>query len=263
MFNRFFIGQKKTSSPLKSLFIHIPKAGGSTFVGLLKESFKHNIPDTVTHKTEKVGNVSIKHIDFSTTERPFKEPDIFDINKDENYNDQLLFLLLRNPVKRLISEFNFQYHILNGKNGNKQAAILSQLKKQPKNFEEYIRNKETQNYQLKFLLGRPINDPTKVTQAELDKVIERIDNMPIYCGVTDEYASFLNLFESKTQISLPKKVLIRKKTPFLYHTELNQQTKEMITSLNKFDAKLYAHIKKYILVNNKKFKFIEKDQFII
>ena len=37
-------------------------------------------------------------------------------------------MLIRNPIDRMISEFNFQYHMLKGKDGNKNAAIISKLK---------------------------------------------------------------------------------------------------------------------------------------
>ncbi len=261
----FSIFSRKNKNPkIPSIFIHIPKCGGSSFVGVLRETFKEKeLEKTPSHKIEKVGNVLIKHIDFTSASRKFKSPSIFNKENVENYKNHLIFLIVRNPIERLISEFNFQYHILDGKNGNKQASIITNLKKQPKNFEEYINFKETQNYQLKFLLGRPLNDSKKVSQKDYEKIIERIDNLPIYSGVTDEYASFLNLFEDKTSIQLTKKVLVRKRTPFLYHSEVSEQLREKIKVLNKFDFMLYEKIKENLKINNNKFKFIEKDQFII
>jgi hypothetical protein len=263
MFSLF--SNKKKNSQKESIFIHIPKSGGSTFVGLLKDSIKdHQLNrNTPTHKIEKIGLVSIKHIDFLDKERKFKGKNIFRQSTNDVLKDKKIFLLVRNPIDRLVSEFNFQYHILDGKNGNKQAAIITNLKRQPKNFEDYIKCNETHNYQLKFLLGRPLNDSKKVTENNFKSIIKQIEDLPIYCGVTDEYASFLNMFENKTNIKLVKKVLVRKKTPFLYHTEITDSIKDKIIELNNYDYQLYNYIKNNISLNNIKFKFIEKDQFIV
>ena len=47
--------------------MHVPKTGGSTFVGLLKDSIKIPIEDQKLHShvIDKVGNVRISHIDFT------------------------------------------------------------------------------------------------------------------------------------------------------------------------------------------------------
>jgi hypothetical protein len=264
MFSIF--SKKKNSHKKKSVFLHIPKSGGSTFVGLLQVSIKGRTTSETqipTHKTDKVGNTTIFHVDFLDTSRKFKGAHVFHASTKEMYSNSDLFLLLRNPVDRLVSEFNFQYHILDGKNGNSKAAILTKLKQNPKTFEDYIKCKETQNYQLKFLLGRPINDPKKVTEKEYEIVLEKIKTLPINCGVTDEYASFLNLFEEKTGNALSKKVIVRKKTPFIYQEFLDEEIKARIIKLNEFDYKLYAYVKNKVVVNNKKFKFVESDKFIV
>ena len=77
---------------------------------------------------------------------------LFNSNQNQEFINSQLFILFRDPVERIVSEFNFQYHILNGKNGDQKAAILSKLKPRPNSIEEYIEFKETQNYQTKFLL---------------------------------------------------------------------------------------------------------------
>ncbi|MBR9914611.1 MAG: sulfotransferase family protein [Algicola sp.] len=258
--------KSKNKKTKEAIFLHIPKSGGSTFVGLLQSAFKNNNSTeslTPTHKTNRVGTTTIYHVDFSSKHRRFKGAEIFSTKNTDEFADKLLFMLLRDPIERLISEFNFQYHILEGKSGNPNAMILNNLKQRPQSFEAYIECKETQNYQLKFLLGRPINDPKKVTESELERILEKIDTLPIYCGITEEYASFLNLFEEKTQTSLPKKVAVRKKTPFIYQVVIDDTLRERIKLLNSMDYKLYDHIKKRITINNKKFRFIQSDKFIV
>ena len=260
----FSIFSKKDAQKKASVFFHIPKSGGSTFVGLLQRSLNQNEKTaSPTHKANKVGDSTIFHVDFSNKDRRFKGYHFFNGIKQDNDKDEEMFLLLRNPLDRLISEFNFQYHILDGKNGNPNAAIITRLRQKPKTFEAYIECKETQNYQSKFLLGRPINDPKKVTEKEFDRLIASIESLPIHCGITDEYASFLNLFEQKTGWVLPKKVTVRKKTPFMYQTVVDDAIRSRVIELNSLDYKLYQYAKSKVVINNKKFKFIQSDQFIV
>ena len=95
----------------KFIFLHVPKTGGSTFVGLLKDSIKISKidKDIPTHIIDNIGNIQIKHIDFSNEERRFQCPEIFKNNVQESTK---VFMLLRDPVERIISEFNFQYHFI-------------------------------------------------------------------------------------------------------------------------------------------------------
>jgi len=261
LFNKF----KSSSANKESVFIHIPKCGGSTFVGLLMDSVRQQNfePSTPTHIINQVGSTKIMHVDFSSKDRKFKAPNIFDSNRNSEFKDKLLFMLLRDPVERIISEFNFQYHILDGKNGDQRAAIISKLKRKPTTLEEYIEHMETQNYQTKFLLGKPLGHGQTVNTNEFKTIINTIEDLPIYCGITKEYASFLNLFEEKTGISLNKKVLVRKKTPFLYFSPVSEATKKRIIAINKYDFQLYEYVKERITLNKSKFIFKEKDEFIV
>ena len=263
---KYFFNKSKTASEDKdAVFIHIPKCGGSTFVGLLMDSVKpQNFdPTTPTHKIDKVGNTRILHIDFNSIDRKFKAPTIFNSNQNQEFINSQLFILFRDPVERIISEFNFQYHILNGKNGDQKAAILSKLKPRPNSIEEYIEFKETQNYQTKFLLGKPLRYVKNVSANDFKKIINTIEGLSIYCGITNQYASFLNLFEKQTGIKLKKKVLVRKKTPFLYFDPVSEATKRRIIALNKYDYQLFEYAKEKIVINKNKFIFQEKDQFIV
>ena len=98
---------------------------------------------------------------------------------------------------------------------------------------------------------------------DFKKIINTIEGLSIYCGITNQYASFLNLFEKQTGIKLKKKVLVRKKTPFLYFDPVSEATKRRIIALNKYDYQLFEYAKEKIVINKNKFIFQEKDQFIV
>jgi len=255
---------KKKKQPI---FIHIPKTGGSTFVGLLQESLERNRPKKPTHLTEKVGKVVIQHLDFTHPNRPFKDPDLFRKESREYLiENNLLFMLVRNPAERVLSEFNFQFHILDGKKGNPKAAILAQIKPTPKNLFAYAQRRQTQDYQCKFLLGRKMADPNPVTIDELDFLKEAITSLPIHVGTTENYSAFLSLFSHETGIRLNNTSIIRKKTPSKLKTQLSEDEKKRINSFNKMDYELYSYVKERSqssLIKTNPYNLEEKDDFIV
>lgn len=252
-------------SKKKNIFIHIPKCGGSTFVGLLKDSVKIDKASkkTATHLIAKIGNTEISHVDFTTQHRRFKNPEILRSGYDSSSAN--LFMLVRAPVARLLSEFNFQYHILNGKAGNPNAAIITRLSKKVNNFDQYISEKATQNYQCKFLLGRKVADPNPVTQEEYQRIIDAIDVHPIYCGVTEAYDNFLSLFQKISTIKLKAQAKRRKQTPKEYRKEVSASLRTKILKLNAFDVQLYKHIQSKISTDDKveTFQIEDQNEFII
>ena len=251
-----------------SLFVHVPKCGGSTFVGLLKDSLKV-LPEQInkpTHLIESIGNVEIMHVDFSNPSRPFKAPNIFRDEKNSSYSNKEIFLLLRNPVKRLQSEFNFQFHILDGKGGNPKAAIMNKLKPKPKNFEQYVQFPAVQNYQCKFLLGRKLADPKKVTEDDYRRIINAIEKLNIHCGITSKYQQFLGDFQMISGHKLKTKAVLRKQTPKQLKFEVSDKIRIKILELNKYDQKLFEYVSNKIRKlgsNNKSIEINSRDEFIV
>lgn len=237
-----FKGKGKASVAKENLFIHIPKAGGSTFVGLLKESLRLTEAEeaTPTHMIERVGQTRISHISFGQEKRVFKEPQVFETDELSRYRTTSeVFCLVRDPVDRITSEFNFQYHILGGKEGNSRAAIYFKLKGRPTTVLEYAKFKEVRNYQVKFLLGRNIADPTPVKPEDFDALIQCMEELPVHLGVTDQYTRFLNMFSAISGVKLKSKVTVRKQTPIIHEPFLSDAEREQIRKWNVWDQKLY------------------------
>lgn len=262
--------KKKNNSIKDVIFLHVPKTGGSTFVGLLKDSIKIPKEDQKLHShiIDKIGNVKISHIDFSNLNRFFQTPEIFDKASQIEFKDRfLIFMLIRNPVDRIVSEFTFQYHILNGKKGNVNAAIISKLKPLPTTLEAYINFPQTHNYQIKFLLGRKIADPKPVTNSDYAKIIDSIEELPIHCGLTEYYNQFLDTFQEYTSIKLKKKIIIRKRTPIQYEMSVDDSLKRKILKCNKYDYKLYSYIKEKTTTGfknkPKEYKYNNSNDFIV
>lgn len=233
---------------IKNTFIHIPKCGGSTFVGLLKDSvpLSENEKKIPTHNIQLIGNIKIEHVDFSNPDRKFRRPQIFDPLKQTPFIGQQIFMIARNPLDRLFSEFNFQYHILNGKMGNPNAAIISKLKPSPSTFEDYIEFPETQNYQCKFLIGRKLADPNPITDKEFDIIIASIKKLNIQLGLTECFEQFIRKYSSITKQQLKTEVIHRKQTPSNIKCDISVETKKKVMLLNEYDYKLYNFIKTLI-----------------
>lgn len=220
-----------------------------------------------THLIQKVGSTRIEHIDFSKSTRRFKIPEIVDDKLNDKWANQNIFMLVRNPVDRLLSEFNFQYHILNGKNCNPNAAIISKLKPLPNTFETYIQFAETQNYQCKFLLGRDIADPNPISEKEFQKIILAIEKLPIHLGLTEFYNDFLHMFCDITKLNLKSEFIQRKQTPKMLKEAVTEDVRNQIETKNRFDYRLYEYVKNVIEPNLSKnklsFETQSTDTFIV
>ncbi len=248
----------------RNVFFHIPKTGGSTLIGALKEQYQINdqIP---THVTKVIGDLEIFHVDFKDLERKFEGRYI--LKKIDKYPKTNFYMILREPASRLLSEFNFQFHILNGKNKNPSAAILKKVGFRPQSFSEYIRLPEVQNYQSKFLLGRPLADPRLVEEKELQSLLNILNQPNMFFGITESYSSFLGLFQINSAMKLPEKLIMRKKTPKQMNLKISSNDLDYIKENNQLDYELYefglGKLKSYSKQPNTNHKFIDPNNFTV
>ena len=238
-------------------FIHIPKTGGSTFTNLLRETLSPN-NKSLSHfikeiETEEI-KIEILHIQFQHPERLSMCGDIF--KQPDKYINHKIFTIIRHPVDRIISEYNFQKYTL--RNGPK----IRRLKPIPDTLEEYIENKGTWNYQLSFLLGEGLIPINKPTEEDLKNVIDCFEKLNINVGVTDKYVNFLNLFEKNTGIELNKNVSILKKSVKSTETKISEELRNKIIKYNDLDYQLYNYAKSKINnTTNKKFDLVWSGKF--
>jgi hypothetical protein len=229
------------------VFVHIPKTGGSTFVNLLLESLMNRTQKNMVfdrcHLIENIKHVYIQHLDFKQEHRPSKCYKMFTDENDEFYKNKKVFTIVRHPIDRLISEYIFQSKILSRKN----AAILKNLHQNPKTFEEYIKCPEVWNYQVAFLTGKGVADQNRPSENDLKSVIRTIDTFNIKVGITEDYQSFIEMFQSETCININKEVNLLKKAPDDIKTtivnNLTKETKEYIIKTNELDYALYKYAK--------------------
>ena len=211
-----------------NIFIHIPKTGGTTINCAMNNSEWQTTPD-----------FNYRHIDYKT--KRSNSADIFNPLKYDLYEKYNVFMLLRHPLDRLLSEYSFI---------KTRPEFMRLIKPIPKNFETYIKSKQTQNYMIGFLVGKRMYDTTYVTKDDLDLVKNGIRNIDIKVGIFEEYAASLSYFSEYSKLKWPRKIDIKRITlnrPSV--AEISEETKTLILKNNTLDLELYEYA--FALFNEK------------
>lgn len=216
----------------KVIFIHIPKTGGTTINSAMNNTF---------WQTE-VG-FNYRHI---LPNKQSNSGDIFDSKNISKYKNYIIFMMLRDPVDRLISEYYFI---------KERKEFIDLLKNKPKNFESYIKNRQTQNGVVNFLRGRRMYDVHSAKQEDLDEVLNVIDNNPIHTGIFEQFAESLYYFGEKTGIKWKKNIEVKRMTfKRPKAKEVPIEIRNLILEHNQLDVKLYEHCKSNFNNLNKEYK---------
>lgn len=209
----------------ENIFIHIPKTGGTTINCAMNNVAWQTKPD-----------FNYRHIDYQT--KRSNSADIFNALKNDQYKNHHVFMLLRHPVDRMISEYSFI---------KTRKEFMSLIKPYPKNFVAYIKSRQTNNYMIGFLIGNSMFDKKTVTQDDLDIVINTINNLNIKVGIFEHYATSLKYFSEFTKLKWRKNIDIKRITlnrPKL--DEISQEIEDLIIKHNPLDYKLYNYcLKKF------------------
>lgn len=204
------------------IFIHIPKTGGTTINSAMKGTHWQTRPD-----------FNYRHILPDTKES--NSGDIFEPSNIEDFKPYKIFMMLRDPVDRLISEYYFI---------RERKEFMDLLRTKPKNFEDYIRSKQTQNGVVNFLRGKRMYDTRSATTSDLKEVIECIDSIPVHVGIFEEFEKSLLYFSDVSGIKWNRSIEVKRMT-FLRPkaSELEPRLVELIKQTNQLDVQLYEHCK--------------------
>ena len=201
----------------KNIFIHIPKTGGTTINAAMNNSL---------WQTE-IG-FNYRHIDANKLSNT---GDIFDPANIEKYSDYSIFMMLRNPIDRMISEYYFI---------KERKEFTDLIKSKPKDFKSYIKSRQTQNYVVNFLKGRRMYDLHSAKEQDLDDVLEVIQRVPVHTGIFEHFSESLTYFSENTGIKWKKNIDVKRMTfKRPKSDEISDEIKELIINYNKLDIKLY------------------------
>jgi hypothetical protein len=206
------------------IFIHIPKTGGTSINCVMKGTewqtplnfhYRHLDPDT------KVSNAG----------------DIFISKNHAQYQDEYLFMMLRNPIDRLISEY---YYI------RKNSIFMDMLSPPANSFLDYVSNHQTANGMLKFLHGKRIYSSEIISNA--NQVIDAIEALDIHVGIFEQYDRSLSYFKLTGDFNWPETINVKRAT--LNRPKLQQISPQEIKAIkenNKADFMLYEYAKARLL----------------
>ena len=207
------------------IFIHILKTGGTTINSAMHESYWQTKPD-FNYRHIEVGN------------KKSNAGDIFDPKNFIRYSEYKIFMMLRHPIDRLISEYHFI---------KDRKEFVSLLRTSPKNFEEYILSKQTQNAVVSFLKGKRMYDHSPATKSDLEDIINAIEKIPISVGIFENFERSLQYFTETTGIKWNNSIEVKRMNfvrPKI--SELSSEIKDLIIKNNPLDFELYEHcLKKF------------------
>ncbi|MEA2041474.1 MAG: sulfotransferase family 2 domain-containing protein [Bacteroidota bacterium] len=224
----------------KTIFLHIPKAGGSTLHRIAEHQY---VPkkiftvkgDAINKYLSKLNNLSKKEVDnlqFIKGNLPFG------IHRTLPGKYQYI-TILRDPVRRVISHYYYvkqsTTHYLHQKYDLKNMSLKEYVSNPPTN--------ELNNGQVRFLCGLPKvdyglggRDYIGEEQKMLDAAKENLRNMPAF-GLLERYDLSLLLFADILNWHSPY-YKIRNKAK-VKKEKVSDETLEIIKANNQADIKLY------------------------
>lgn len=224
----------------KLIFIHIPKTGGTTINSAMQGTHWQTTPD-----------FNYRHILPGT--KVSNAGDIFDPEEFEKFKAYKIFMMLRDPLDRIISEYYFI---------RERKEFTDLLRTRPKNFEDYVRSKQTQNGVINFLKGRRMYDTKTASRRDLEDVIRAIDEIPVHVGIFEDFEKSLFYFSEISDITWKKSIEVKRMT-FVRPAkqEIEPHIVELVKKCNELDYELYERAKSKFealpdLSGNKKIEFV-------
>lgn len=204
----------------KSIFIHVPKTGGTSINCDMNNTKWQTKPDFY-----------YRHIIYET--KKSNSGDIFDPLKNEQYQNFNIFFFVREPIQRLFSEYYFL---------KDRKEFISLLPRRPKNFYEYCCFTNTSNSMIKFLLGESMYSPKRIDNDLYDEFIFQVEKLKIRIGVFEQYTDSLNYISSSFGVDWSDSIEMKRITinkPVVL--ELTDEELAEIKEFNKYDYKLYDY----------------------
>jgi hypothetical protein len=212
------------------IFIHVPKTGGTSLIAELEGQ-----------KWQIEPNFNYRHIHPKT--KTSNSADIFDPRNFDKFREYKIFMMLRHPVDRAISE----YYFIRGR-----EEFFAKFQKKPANFAEYAANPQTWNYVVSFLLGKPMYALQRPVRQDLDQVLRAVDELPIHVGIFEHFPESMQYFADITGVEWSRKMEAKRMTFSRPKAEeLSEDLRDLILEKNNLDLELYKHcLEKFSLKMN-------------
>ena len=237
------------------VYIHIPKTAGSAmdqmFRNYIKETNLKALPKTTIRSQKNWDNViNQKNIDYVTCHINGIEPIPNDLVYNTSYQNEKInwVTLIRNPIKRIVSEYYFLKH---GFENFKNHPIIKNLNDNeyefPNTLKEYVNSPESFNAQTKHLIGKKVWDNKQVDTEDADMIISKLNKINFYVGITDYMNESIEYFNKIFNFSLSMLFHNVNKYKNYKNIIIGDDIKEDIKKNNTSDYKLYNYYKEILI----------------
>lgn len=219
---------------MRLLFLHIPKAGGTTFHAVLENL--HPNKNGICSITPRFSIQDFINLPKAKREEIDLLKGHFEFGMHQYFEggDFQYITLFRKPVERVISHY---YYVLR----TPQHYLYHKVAKTNMSLLDYATSDlttELDNGQLRLLTGS--EDPAITCTPELlEKAKENLRKYFVSFGIVEEFDKSLILFKNKMgweDFPVYKKLNVTKKKP----QEIPQEVRAAIEERNRFDMELYA-----------------------
>lgn len=231
------------------IFIHIPKAGGSTLHTIIEKQYKNNEIYGINGKCidNDIQKFIKSPIEKKNKIKCLKGHMPFGLHK--YFKNQFQYItMLRDPIERSISEY---YYLKNKSKG--QLAIT--IRNKNMDFVDYLNSNiaiNVSNIQTRLIAGvnEPIlkRHPRKITENDLNIAKKNLNNFQAF-GLLEYFDLSILLFQKKlnwkNNILYTRQNTNKKK---LEKEKINKSTIKLIIKRNKHDIALYEYAK--LIFNN-------------
>jgi len=233
------------------VFMHIPKAGGSTLDNIIPPNYPINGVIHINHPSlvrnpaalfkdhRGFPKAVMGHYKFGSVVYQFADGPFVHIT------------MLREPVSRLISYYNYLLTSTTH-GGNRRVRDVT--------FEQYVeslRNVECHNGQssrVSGLMGRRFLKKADLRSEMLDLARENLERRFTFFGLTEQYGEFLltcrRILGWEDLYYSSKKVTPKSHPNRVIRSELSDSVLERVRELNAVDIELYAWAKKTVEARN-------------
>lgn len=222
-----------------AIYIHIPKTGGSTLQGIINRQYKKHEIFNVRNDRETKNYIELstqqkKQIKILKGHMAFGHHKSFPAPENVSY-----FTMLRDPVKRVISNY---YFILERPN----HRLYKELASNNYSLADYVTSGvalNTENAQIRLLSNNIYTPHNECTTQMLENVKSNIETSFSVVGINEMYDETIVMLQKYYNWKLPyyTRKNITKNKPKI--TEIDDATLKIISDYNKLDHELYLWAK--------------------
>lgn len=228
------------------IFLHIPKAGGTTLRDIISRQYPKNSILTISHFKDSRTIINQLSTAQKKTLRMVQGHLLFGIHNDL-INPTSYISMVRKPVEHLLSGY---YYLLK----SPTHPLHKFVKTAKMSFEDYLIsgiNHMTNNPQVRTITGVGVLDPKEINFGHcpnnlLEQAINNIKQHFIAVGVTERFNESLLVFKKLLNWSTPyySKANVTRKRPRT--DDLTNKTIRLINEYNSLDLQLYDFVNKQL-----------------